>query len=253
MELSKDVGLTDKTRINDENLFWVRSFIKALLLLTVLLIGLLIVYLSPLKSYLGNLREINTKLSQIGIAAPLFYILGVSILVAFGFPRLFLCPVGGMAFGFFWGVVWSVIGTLIGAYVQFLFMSWGGRDLTFRRKKSTLSFLTQLFKRRGIPAIILIRQLPITGIFPNLFFALMRVRHSDFIIGTALGYLPETIPATLIGTGIVQDSFKKSFAYITGSIILLMLIWLLSGIYVRSVKERDFQSGTHSNSHARES
>jgi uncharacterized membrane protein YdjX (TVP38/TMEM64 family) len=218
---------------------------KALVLLVVLLVGLLIVYLSPLKSYLGNLREIKVELARMGMAAPLLYTLGVSILVAFGFPRLFLCPLGGMAFGFFWGVVWSEIGTLIGSYAQFLFMSWGGHELTLR-KKSTLNFLTQLFKRRGIPTIILIRQLPITGIFPNLFFALMRVRHFDFLVGTGLGYLPETIPATLIGTGMIQNSFKKSFGYISVAIILLMLIWVLSGMYARSARNKAMVSDTHS-------
>jgi uncharacterized membrane protein YdjX (TVP38/TMEM64 family) len=238
------MGLKGEMKNSVEKFSWIRPFIKALVLFSVLLTGLLIVYLSPLKSYLGNLQEIKAELARMGMAASLLYTLGVSILVAFGFPRLFLCPVGGMAFGFFWGVVWSEIGTLMGSYTQFLFMRWGGRELTFRRK-STLKYLTQLLKRRGIPAIILIRQLPITGIFPNLFFALMRVKHLDFLVGTALGYLPETIPATLIGTGMMQNSFQKSFGYISAAIILLMLIWLLSGMYVRTARGRETVSDEH--------
>jgi uncharacterized membrane protein YdjX (TVP38/TMEM64 family) len=224
-------------KVDHERFSWLRPFIKAAALLMILFTGLLIIYLSPLKRYLEDVREINAELSHMGMIAPLLYTLGVFILVMFGFPRLALCPLGGMAFGFFWGLFWSQLGTLLGSYVQFLFMRWGGSDFILRRRP-VFSFLAQLFEKRGIPTVILLRQVPIANIFGNLVLALMRVRHIDFIIGSAIGLVPAAIPSTLIGTGIIQPSFEKSSFYFTIAIILLTMIWLFGGLYVQSTKNK---------------
>jgi uncharacterized membrane protein YdjX (TVP38/TMEM64 family) len=234
-------------KVDRERFSWLRPFMRALVLLAILLSGLLIVYLSPLRQYLGDIREINARLSQAGMAAPLLYTLGVFVLVMFGFPRLALCPLGGMAFGFFWGLFWSQLGTLLGAYAQFLFMRWGGRDFMLRRRPA-ISFLTQLFEKRGIPTVILMRQVPIANILGNLVLVLMRVRHIDFLVGTAIGIIPAAVPSTLIGTGIIQESFGKSFMYITTAIILLALIWLFGGLYVQSARNKMIVSNTHDKS-----
>jgi uncharacterized membrane protein YdjX (TVP38/TMEM64 family) len=229
--------LTEEIKIDSEKISWFRPLVKGLLLLAFLCTGLLVVYFSPLRHYLRNIQAISASLQHAGIAAPLIYTLGVFLLVAFGFPRLILCTLGGMAFGFIWGLIWSQLGTLMGSYVQFLFIGWGGRDLALRKKPS-LNILAQLFKRRGIPAIVLLRQLPMPGLVVNVVLVLMGVTQTDYLIGALLGFLPQAIPSTLIGTGFIQQSFGKSFAYITSAIILLMLIWLLSGMYVRSVKNK---------------
>lgn len=223
---------------------WFRPLIKALVLLAILVLGLLIVYLSPLKQYLGDVREMHARLSQTGTAAPLFYTLGVFVLVTIGFPRLILCPLGGMAFGFFWGLFLSQLGTLLGSYAQFLYMRWGGSDFVLRRRPS-LAFWAEFFEKRGIPAVVLVRQLPIANILGNLILVLMRVRHIDFMVGTAIGIVPAAIPSTLIGTGIIQPSFGRSFLYITASIILLSVIWLFGGLYVQSARKRMKASDAH--------
>ena len=229
--------LTEEIKIDSEKISWSRPLVKGLLLLAVLCAGLLVVYFSPLNHYLRNIQEINERLKHTGMAAPLIYTLGVFLLVAFGFPRLILCTLGGMAFGFIWGLIWSQIGILLGTYVQFLFIGWGGRDLALRQKPS-LSILAQLFKKGGIPAIVLLRQLPMPGIVVNIVLVLMSVRHTDYLIGALIGLMPQAIPSTLIGAGFIQQSFGKSFGYITGAIMLLMMIWLLSGVYVRYVKNK---------------
>jgi uncharacterized membrane protein YdjX (TVP38/TMEM64 family) len=229
--------LTEEIKIDSEKISWSRPLVKGLLLLSFLCTGLLVVYFSPLRHYLRNIQEISASLQHAGIAAPLIYTLGVFLLVAFGFPRLILCTLGGMAFGFFWGLIWSQLGTLLGSYVQFLFIGWGGRNLALRQKPS-LNILAQLFKTRGIPAIVLLRQLPMPGVVVNVVLVLMNVRHTDYLIGALIGFPPQAIPSTLIGAGFIQQSFGKSFGYITGAIILLMMIWLLSGVYVRYVKNK---------------
>jgi uncharacterized membrane protein YdjX (TVP38/TMEM64 family) len=231
MELSEDLKIAGKKEP------WVRPLIKGLVLLAVLLSGLIFLYFSPVHGFIKDIQELKVRLASMGVTAPLFFTLGVFVLVFFGFPRLYLCFLGGMAFGFFWGLVWSQLGTILGMYIQFLFLNWGGGDFA-RRRRPSLNLLAKLFEKRGIPTIVLLRQIPMPGIFLNIVFLFMHVTHGDFIAGTLLGVLPQAIPSTLIGAGFMQQSFEKSFSYITGAIILLMLIWLFSGAYVRSAKNR---------------
>jgi uncharacterized membrane protein YdjX (TVP38/TMEM64 family) len=245
------MDLPEKIGVTGEGFPHSKPFLKALALLLILGAGLLVVYSSPLKGYLSNIRELNDTLARMGMVAPLFYTLGVFILVACGFPRLFLCPLGGMAFGLFWGLVLSQLGTLLGAYVQFLFIRWCGQSLALRRWPA-LSSWAHLFKDRGVPVIILLRQVPIPGIFGNVILALMQVRNVDFLVGTAIGILPEAVPSTMIGRGIVQQSFAKSFGYITGAIALFLVIWLISGFYVRSARRTMMVSDTDGELNGRE-
>lgn len=214
-----------------------QPFKRAFILLTILFVGSLVLYCSPLKQYLGDLREINFRLSQLGMIAPLFYTLVVFILVSFGFPRLILCTLGGMAFGFFWGLFWSQVGTLLGSYAQFLFMRFGGSNF-LTTSQPLIKSLKELFKKRGILSVILMRQIPVANIFGNLVLALMEVSHLDFLVGTAIGLIPAAIPSTLIGAGIIQSSLKKSSLYFSIGVILLTGIWLFGSLYLESVKNR---------------
>jgi uncharacterized membrane protein YdjX (TVP38/TMEM64 family) len=61
----------------------------------------------------------------------------------------------------------------------------------------------------------------------NLTCALLPIRHVDFILGTIIGQLPQAIPCTLIGAGVLQPSFKKSVGLIGLAVIVSILIWLV--------------------------
>ncbi len=238
MELSKPPVLAEEIDIGDQEFSWVRSLVRALVFVAVLTGGLLIIFLSPLKEYLGHYREITQQLAHMGMAAPALFVLGVAVLVFMGVPRLILCFIGGMAFGFFWGLLWSQIGTSIGFYAAFLFVRWGGRDLVLRCWPK-LGRLAQRFKKHSLPAVILIRQLPVNGIFINLLLGLLPIRQVDYLLGTAIGILPEAIPCTLIGSGMGQSSLGKGLSYITGAMALLIVFWLFCGLLVRARRNKD--------------
>ncbi|MGW8268183.1 MAG: VTT domain-containing protein, partial [Longimicrobiales bacterium] len=109
--------------------------------------------------------------------------------VAVGFPRLPLCAVAAVTFGFALGLLLSQIASVLGAYCMFLFVRWGGaeRARAWLARRPRMSLLGE---RPGLAAVFLIRQAPITGVVINLLLALSRVRHRDYVIGTFLGFLP---------------------------------------------------------------
>lgn len=235
---------------------WFRPIIKALVLLGVMLAVLWLIYGSPLRQSLGHLREMNTHLSRMGFWAPLIFTVAVALLVAAGCPRLLLCPIGGMAFGFWEGLLWSQLGTLIGSYLLFLFVRWSGQELVLRRWPK-LGQLRIVLERHGVFFVMLIRQVPVWGVFLNLILGLSPVHHFDFLIGTLIGNLPEAIPCTLIGSSALQPHPSQSAWQIGLAVSLLLLVWLGIGLYLRfsktasMVKDKVEQAMEQKESHVR--
>ena len=85
---------------------------------------------------------------------------------------------------------------------------------------------TKILEHGGIPAVILVRQMPVHGMVLNLILGLSPVRQRDFLIGTAIGLFPEAIPFTLIGKGAKQGSIGKSMIYIIVALLVLVILWL---------------------------
>jgi len=198
---------------------------KALWLALFLMAALCLVYLSPLRNYLSHIREVSHQIQSLGPWAPICFGFGVAILVAVGFPRLLFCVISGMALGFWMGFIVAQTGTLIGNYLTFIFVRWSGRE----RAEQCLAqkgFVSNFIHREGVASVIIARQLPIPGLLLNLAFGLSPLRHRHFLIGTLLGQIPEAIPCTLIGAGMLQASFSQSLAWIALSVVALLLAWI---------------------------
>ncbi len=196
------------------------------LLFILIFVGIIFAaYLSPLKQYMDKAPEICEQIKATGGMAPAIFILGVCVLVCVGVPRLLLCPLGGMAFGFFFGLMYCVIGTLMAYYTVFLFVRWGGRGFILRHSQK-LNRFTKILDHGGIPAVILVRQMPVHGMILNLMLGLSPVKHRDFLLGTAIGLFPEAIPFTLIGKGVKQGSLGKIMIYIVVAMLVLVILWL---------------------------
>jgi len=143
-----------------------------------------------------------------------------------------LCPIGGMAFGFWQGLLWAQLGTMLGYYATFLFVRWSGRDFILR-KWPRLSHYTKFSREKGMISVLLIRLLPITGFYINLMLGLIPLSHADFLLGTVIGILPAAVPATLIGSGATAFSTGESKLYTLLAIAAGLAFWLLAGRILR--------------------
>lgn len=202
-----------------------RSSLKVVVLALGVGALLVIVYLSPLRQYLGNLQDLSQRIRSFGPVAPLVLCGGVALLVALGFPRLLFCFLAGMALGFWSGLFWAQLGTLVGNYVLFLVVRGLGRDWGERLLSKRLDF-HRLVEQRGALGVVLARQLPLPGLFINIGCALLPIRHIDYLTGTIIGQLPQAIPCTLIGAGLLQASLRKSIGVIGLAVALSIVGWL---------------------------
>ena len=75
--------------------------------------------------------------------------------------------------------------------------------------------------------IVLLRQLPIAAVVQNLLLGLSTAQHRAFLVGTILGYLPNTLAVTLIGSGLGKSSLAAALTQISLAIGLLGTVALL--------------------------
>ncbi len=182
-----------------------------------------LVYLTPLKSWLTEGQVIKHELELFGLAAPLVFTAGCAFLVAIGVPRLLLCSLGGMIFGFAWALLWTQIGTVLGAYATFLFVRWRGRDYTLQHFPRLRGF-SQRLQGSGLMAVLVVRQLPVNGLTNDLFLGLSPVTHRNFLVGTFLGFLPQGITACLIGAGLIHADATRDMEYLVLGLVASLLL-----------------------------
>jgi uncharacterized membrane protein YdjX (TVP38/TMEM64 family) len=208
------------------------SWIKILVFGFGLGVLLTIVYFSPLRHYLGHLREASDEIRSFGNLAPLVLTVAVAVLVGCGFPRLVFCSIAGMALGFWSGLLWAQLGTLAGNYALFLLVRAGARDWAERvlSKRAKVRAMVQL---QGMWGVFVARQLPLPGLVINLACALLPLRHRDFLLGTVVGQLPQAIPWTLIGAGALQESFGRSMGVIGLAVAVSIVAWLIARSLLR--------------------
>jgi uncharacterized membrane protein YdjX (TVP38/TMEM64 family) len=212
-----------------------KNIIKALSLLMVLLAGVAVIHLTPIRHFLKDVDSVSNQIRSLGWWAPAVFTAAVVMLVSVGVPRLLLCPIGGMAFGFTWGLIWSQIGTVIGYYLTFLFVRWSGREFILNRWPR-LNTYNEFFREKGILVVLLIRQMPVAGFYINMVLGLTHIRHGNFLLGTFVGILPEAIPATLIGAGVIALSPGKSIAAISVAVVFFVAVSSVVAWYFRCLK-----------------
>jgi uncharacterized membrane protein YdjX (TVP38/TMEM64 family) len=173
------------------------------------------IYLTPLKDWLDRGQLIKNELDSFGSVEPLVFTIAVTLLTAIGVPRLLLCSLGGMIFGFAWGLLWSQIGTLMGSYGIFLVVR--RRGFALQRFPRLRRFSDKL-ESRGLLSVLLLRQLPMNGFYNTVFLGLTPVRHRDFVFGSLLGFLPLGVTACLIGAGLIQADLATGVQYVASAL-----------------------------------
>jgi uncharacterized membrane protein YdjX (TVP38/TMEM64 family) len=199
---------------------------RVLLIVGVLVAATLAIHLTPVRDWLGDVDRLRDRLHGLGTWVYPLSVIAIAILIACGIPRLLFCAVGGAIFGFWIGLLITQIGTVLGHYGMFLFMRWGGREWALGRWPK-LRRLAELVENQGVMGVILLRQLPVHSALTNLCLGLSHLKHRQFLIGSAIGILPEAIPATLIGAGLVKASLKDSAGYIAIAAAAFALIWIV--------------------------
>lgn len=178
-------------------------------------------HFTPLKHWLNEAQNLKARVDEYGWKADVAFVFGSMLGISLGVPRLALCGLAGVLFGFLEGFLVSQIGGVLGAYITFLVTRLFGPKEWVRRKLENSGTLRSILGEPSIGTIFVARQMPVPGIVPNVLLGVLQTRHATFLAGTFIGYLPSNIPVALAGSSMAKESLAKAIAQVSLSMVAL--------------------------------
>jgi len=203
----------------------------------VLLRGFILIASLVLLGYALNVSGLGSSIDQGWIDADirgqgisgevLFIAIGI-LFTGVGLPRQVICFLGGYAFGFSQGTALGLLATTLGCLAAFAYARILGRDFVASRFPRRVRKIDAFLRDNPLTMTLLIRLLPVgSNLVTNLAAGVSGVRGVPFIVGSALGYVPQTIIFALIGSGIALDPELR-----IGVSVLLFVVSSAMGAYL---------------------
>lgn len=194
--------------------------VKAAILLGLALAGLLACQLTPLKEWLAPAGQAASWVRQAGVLSASVFVLGSAALILAGVPRLLFCAVAGWLYGFWLGLGLSVLATMLSYTAALMFVR--GRQTAERAARALPAGLGFLAHDPGLGGVVLARMLPMPGMVVTLALALSPVTPRNYLLGSAIGLVPEAAPVVLLGAGLLAP--ETSHYWRLGLLVLVCLI-----------------------------
>jgi uncharacterized membrane protein YdjX (TVP38/TMEM64 family) len=179
-----------------------RSIARGLVfLLTLVAIGYLLE--SGLLSGLLSEDWIDREVRGKGMSGELLYLAVGGVACALAVPRHIISFLGGYAFGLGFGTLLALLATELGCVLTFTYARVIGRPLVAARFGERVRRIDEFLAANPFSMTLLIRLLPVGNNFATCLAAgVSRVPARPFLLGSFLGYLPQTLVFALAGSGI---------------------------------------------------
>ncbi len=211
-------------------------FMKGLVLIASLVALAWLVEITPLRSLLDKTWVEQDVLGK-GINGELLFIGMGALAVALGAPRQAMSFLAGYAFNVALGTALGVVTTVGACLLDFYYARWFGRALVTARFRERVRRIEAFVQENTFTMTVLIRLLPVgSNVATSLAAGVSGVRAMPFVLGSALGYIPQTFVFALVGSGISLDPLYR--------IALGVLVFLVSGM-LGIVLFRNFRHGRH--------
>jgi uncharacterized membrane protein YdjX (TVP38/TMEM64 family) len=150
-----------------------------------------------------NQQQLQLWLQQMGIWAPIIYILVYAIATIFILPSTPLNLSGGAIFGSVWGTVWTSIAAVLAAVLSFGFSRTIGRKFVEQKLAGKWQSLDREMEQGGFFYMFAIRLLPLIPYgMVNFTAGLTSIKFRDYFFGTLLGTVPGILPFVMMGAGL---------------------------------------------------
>ena len=138
-----------------------------------------------------------------GISGELLFVAVAGLVTAVAVPRHIVSFLGGYAFGFGLGSALALAGTGIGCALTFFYARLVGRPLLSARLGARVRRIDDFLSANPFSMTLLIRLLPVGNNFAtSLAAGVSGVPARPFLLGSLLGYLPQTMVFALAGSGV---------------------------------------------------
>ncbi|MBI1942173.1 MAG: TVP38/TMEM64 family protein [Betaproteobacteria bacterium] len=169
-------------------------------------------------------RDVRGK----GAAGELLFLAVGGLACALAVPRHFVSFLGGYAFGFGPGTLLALAATEIGCALTFFYARLVGRPLVSKRFGARVRRIDDFLAANPFAMTLLIRLLPVGNNFAtSLAAGVSRVPAWLFLLGSLVGYLPQTLVFALAGSGVEAGAGLR-----VGLAALLFLVSAAIGIWL---------------------
>src|SRR6185436_12352715 len=163
-------------------------------------------------------REVRGK----GMQGELLFLAVGGLATAVAVPRHIVSFLGGYAFGFGLGGALAIAATEIGCLIDFFYARIVGRPLVSARLGARVRRIDEFLAANPFSMTLLIRLLPVGNNFAtSLAAGVSRVPSRPFLLGSMLGYIPQTMVFALAGSGIEMGASLR--------VALAVLLFVVSG------------------------
>ena len=184
-------------------------------------------YTPSLKAWITNVQIWKEMVRNFGWGAHAIFMAACAATVMLGVPRLPLCAAAGLIFGFGEGLVLSLIGSTLGSYGAFVLSRHGFRRAAESRAEKW-PWLKKLLKKPSVLRVFWVRQLMVPGLVLNVLLGMTSVKHTRFLLGTLLGYLPLNIAFSLVGSGLGKGSLATTLTQLLAAMAVINIAaWLV--------------------------
>ena len=174
----------------------------------------------------GMLSEawIDSEVRGKGMSGELLYVAVGGLVTAVAIPRHIVSFLGGYAFGAGLGTLLAVLATELGCVVVFFYGRWVGRPLVSERIRAHVRRIEDFLASNPFSMTLLIRLLPVGNNFATcLAGGVSRVPAVPFLLGSLLGYAPQTFVFALAGSGLevgerMRIAVAAAFFVVSGAI-----------------------------------
>ena len=178
----------------------------------------------------GMLSEdwIDHEVRGKGIPGELLYVAVGGLVTAVAVPRHIVSFLGGYAFGLGLGTLLALAATELGCVLVFFYGRFVGRPLVSERLRARVRRVEDFLAANPFSMTLLIRLLPVGNNFATCLAAgVSRVPARPFLLGSLVGYVPQTFVFALAGSGIEMGAnFRVALAVLFFVVSGAIGIWL---------------------------
>ena len=169
---------------------------------------------------------IDSEVRGKGLAGSILFVAAGAAFTGVGLPRQVLSFLGGYAFGFLAGTALALLSTVAGCVGAFYYARFLGRQPVLAKFPRRIAKIDDFLSDNPLSMTLLIRLLPVgSNLVVNLGAGVSGIGAASFLAASAIGYLPQTMVFTLLGSGInVEPSLRISLS------VVLFLISAVLGV-----------------------
>jgi uncharacterized membrane protein YdjX (TVP38/TMEM64 family) len=175
-----------------------------------------------------NEAWIDSQIRGHGLSGELLFIAVAGVATGLALPRQIISFLGGYAFGFLQGTLLALLGTVLGSVLAFFYARLVGRSFVVRRFGPRIKRLDDFLALHPFAMSLLIRLLPVgNNLLTSLAAGVTGVAALPFLLGSAVGYLPQTLVFALIGSGVnVDPTLRIGLGVVLFVLSSVLGVWL---------------------------